>query len=116
MPDYNAHVQVSRTDWNRWNSLLGIDDLDSLTQAEQALKPRRDDSILIAAVEYENDTKIDLYLKSGGSNYYTEAEMVLANGQLVPDLEPGDSLNTTEEITDFNTNTSYLITFDITED
>ena len=92
-------AKMKKSDFERANKLLAIDDFEDLTEEEwNELGVKEDSSELLYSAKFEDDTQMDVYLYSGQSNYYTGPVLRFKNGRIyTPEDAIGESLSETEE-------------------
>ena len=104
-PTMVAEVEMAEADFERVNRLLDIDDIESLEEddygaylLEDGTAVEQNSRELLFSTEFDDGTKLDLYLCSGFTNYYTEPDIVKANGNYLTNSDMvGESLSENEE-------------------
>ena len=104
-PTMVAEVEMSKADFERVNRLLNIEDIESLEEdqygaylLDDGTPVEQDSREFLFSTEFDDGTKLDLYLCSGYANYYTEPDIVKANGNHLTDSDMvGESLSENEE-------------------
>ena len=100
--------------------MLDIDDIESLEEddygayiLEDGTAVAQNSRELLFSTEFDDGTKLDLYLCSGFTNYYTEPEIVKPDGILLDEHDLlGESLSENEEFVIDGIN--YLVNIKLT--
>lgn len=119
-PTMVAEVEMAKADFERVNRLLDIDDIESLEEddygaylLEDGTAVAQNSRELLFSTEFDDGTKLDLYLCSGFTNYYTEPEIVKPDGILLDEHDLlGESLSENEEFVIDGIN--YLVNIKLT--